>query len=137
MINQTEKKSIVSIINPQIMEEGSFEQVKEPCIAIAASEESDVVIDRVPAVTIRAPVTIEGIKMNAVVDTGAEVTVISERKFQKKILVEKHPHLQQAPRSLVVAEAGWKMKTSGIMEVKMEMGDETYVWHMYIASLRS
>lgn len=63
--------------------------------------------------------------------------VISERKFQKKILVEKRPHLQQAPRSLVVAEAGWKMKTSGITEVKMEMGDETYVWHMYIASLRS
>lgn len=68
MINQTEKKSIVSIINMQIMEEGSFEQVKEPCIAISASEESDVVIDRVPAVTIRAPITTEGIEMNAVVN---------------------------------------------------------------------
>lgn len=34
--------------------------------------ENDVVIDRVHAATIRAPVIIESIKMNVVDDTGAE-----------------------------------------------------------------
>jgi hypothetical protein len=56
------------------------------------------VIDRVHAVTIKAPVTIEGIEINAVVDTGAEVTVMSERRFQE-IPVTRRPELRQAPRS--------------------------------------
>lgn len=73
--------------------------------------EKDVVIDRVHAVTIRAPVTIEGIEINAVVDTGVEVTVMSERRFQE-IPAEKHPLLRPDQRSLVVAEAGRKMRTS-------------------------
>lgn len=45
------------------------------------------------------------------VDTGVEVTVMSERRFQE-IPAEKHPLLRQDQRSLVVAEAGRKMRTS-------------------------
>lgn len=43
--------------------------------------ENDVVIDRVHDATIRAPVIIESIKMNVVVDTGAEVSVMSAKRF--------------------------------------------------------
>lgn len=86
--------------------------MRESGLPNETSKEKDVVIDRVHAVTIRAPVTIEGIEMNAVVDTGVEVTVMSERRFQE-IPAEKHPLLRQNPKSLVVAEAGRKMRTSG------------------------
>lgn len=67
--------------------------MRESGLPNETSKENDVVIDRVHAVTIRAPVTIEGIKMNAVVDTGAEVTVMSEKRFQE-IPAEKRPWLQ-------------------------------------------
>lgn len=40
-----------------------------------------VVIDRVMSVTLRAPLSIEGEKVKAVVDTGAEATVMSESLF--------------------------------------------------------
>lgn len=85
--------------------------MRESGLPNETSMEKDVVIDRVHAVTIRASVTIEGIEMNAVVDTVVEVTVMSERRFQE-IPAEKHPLLRQDQRSLVVAEAGRKMRTS-------------------------
>lgn len=91
--------------------------MRESGLPNETSKEKDVVINRVHAVTKRALVTIEGIKMNAVVDTGAEVTIMSERRFQE-IPAEKQPLLRQTQRSLVVAEAGRKMRTSGTVEVK-------------------
>ncbi|CAC5376478.1 unnamed protein product [Mytilus coruscus] len=42
------------------------------------SAEADIVIDRIRAVTLKAPVAIEGHLVHAVVDTGAEVTVMSD-----------------------------------------------------------
>ncbi|CAC5397869.1 unnamed protein product [Mytilus coruscus] len=69
----------------------------------------DVIIDRVRSVTLRAPLSIEGQKVKAVVDTGAEVTVMSESLFFK-IPEAKRPSLQEAKRNLVVAEAGKRMK---------------------------
>lgn len=85
--------------------------MRESGLPYETSKEKDVVIDRVHAVTRRASVTIEGIEMNAVVDTVVEVTVMSERRFQE-IPAEKHLLLRQDQRSLVVAEAGRKMRTS-------------------------
>lgn len=49
-----------------------MEQVRGSGLPNKTSMENDVVIDRVHAATIRAPVIIESIKMNVVDDTGAE-----------------------------------------------------------------
>lgn len=43
--------------------------------------EADVVIDKVRSVTIRAALRIEGVDIYSVVDTGAEVTVMSDSMF--------------------------------------------------------
>ncbi|VDH92932.1 Hypothetical predicted protein [Mytilus galloprovincialis] len=44
----------------------------------------DVVIDRLRAVTLRVSIVIEGDYLKAVIETGAEVTVMSQEKFQIK-----------------------------------------------------
>lgn len=64
-----------------------------------------IVIDRVRAVTIRTLISIQGILTKAIVDTGAEVTVLSE-KLYNLIPKDKRPKLHEAKRGLVVAEAG-------------------------------
>lgn len=58
-----------------------MEQVRGSGLPNKTSMENNVVIDRVHAATIRAPVIIESIKMNVVVDTGAEVSVMSAKRF--------------------------------------------------------
>lgn len=78
-----------------------MEHLRESGLPNETSKGKDVVIDRVRAVIIRAPVTNEGTEMNAVVDTGVEITVMNERRFQK-IPAGKQPLLRQAQRSLVV-----------------------------------
>ncbi|CAC5382087.1 unnamed protein product [Mytilus coruscus] len=58
----------------------------------------DVVIDRVRAVTLRVPIVIEGDYLNAVIDTGAEVTVMSQEKFLK-IPENRRPQIYRAERT--------------------------------------
>ncbi|CAC5392057.1 RBM25 [Mytilus coruscus] len=67
----------------------------------------DVIVDRVRAVTLRVPIVIEGDYLNAVIDTGDKVTVMSQKKFLK-IPENRRPQIYRAERNLVVAEAGKK-----------------------------
>ncbi|CAC5381171.1 unnamed protein product [Mytilus coruscus] len=85
------------------------------------SAEADIVIDRVSAVTLKATVAIEGQLVHAVVDRGAEVTVMSE-KMLLRIPENKRPHLSKAKGNLVVAEAGKKMCALGVAEVSIHLG---------------
>ena len=62
-------------------------------------------IVRVRAVTIKALLTVQGIRTKAVVDTGAEVTVMSEYLYNL-IPDNQKPCLEKPKRGLVVAEAG-------------------------------
>ena len=94
----------------------------------------DVVIDRVRAVTLRAPITIEGKVFHAVIDTGAEVTVLSRGVFNK-IPEGKRPDIYPAKRNLVVAEAGKKMQTLGMADVSLEIGPLQFIWSVYIAPI--
>lgn len=92
----------------------------------------NVIIDRIRSVTLRAPLSIEGEKVKAVVDTGAEKTVMSESLFFK-IPEAKRPSLQEAKRNLVVAEAGKRMKTLGVAEVSVEIGPLKFLWSIFVA----
>ncbi|VDI63695.1 Hypothetical predicted protein [Mytilus galloprovincialis] len=93
----------------------------------------DVVIDRVRSVTLRAPLSIEGEKVKAVVDTGPEV-VMSESLFFK-IPEAKRPSLQESKRNLVVAETGKRMKTLGVAKVSVEIGPLKLLWSIYVAPI--
>ncbi|CAC5399295.1 unnamed protein product [Mytilus coruscus] len=94
----------------------------------------DVVIDRVRAVTLRVPIVIEGDYLNAVIDTGAEVTVMSQEKFLK-IPENRRPQIYRAERNLVVAEAGKKMQTLGVTDVSCQIGPLNFIWSVCIAPI--
>ena len=94
----------------------------------------DVVIDRVRSVTLRAPINVEGQDISAVVDTGAEVTVMSETLFFK-IPENRRPCLKKASRNLVVAEAGKKMRSLGVADVSIVIGPLEFSWPVYVAPI--
>ena len=94
-----------------------------------------IVIDRVRAVTIRTLISIQGILTKAIVDTGAEVTVLSE-KLYNLIPKDKRPKLHEAKRGLVVAEAGKEMTTCGTIDVDFKLGEYEFTWPVYVAPIR-
>ncbi|CAC5395009.1 unnamed protein product [Mytilus coruscus] len=94
----------------------------------------DFVIDRVRAVTLRVPIVIEGDYLNAVIDTGAEVTVMSQEK-SLKIPENRRPQIYRAERNLVVTEEGKKMQTLGMADVSCQIGPLNFIWSVYIAPI--
>lgn len=68
-------------------------------------------------------------------DTGAEVTVLSERLYNL-FPEEKRPKLQEAKRGLVVAEAGREMSTCGTIDVQFKLGEFEFTWPVYVAPIR-
>lgn len=83
LVSGKDKQSKTCGTISQTNEKGSLEQLRESGLPNETSKGKNVVIDRVRAVIIRAPVTIDGIEMNGVVDTGVEITAMNERRFQK------------------------------------------------------
>ena len=82
-----------------------------------------------------APLEIFGRQFQAVVDTGAEVTIISERIYHD-VPTELRPALQQSPIALEIAEAGRKMNVSGVVNVRLRIADYDFDWPVYIAPIR-
>ena len=93
-----------------------------------------IVVDRVRAVTIRPLLSVQGFKTKAIVDTGAEVTVLSE-KLYKSLPQDKRPALQKAKRGLIVAEAGKKMTTCGTFDAQFKLGEFEFEWPVYVAPI--
>lgn len=98
-------------------------------------DDLQIIIERVRAVTIKTPLTVQGIQAKAIVDTGAEVTVLSEQLYNS-FPVNLKPRLQKAKRGLIVAEAGREMKTCGIIDVDFEIGEYKFSWPVYVAPIR-
>lgn len=103
-------------------------QVNEPDVL-------QIIIDRVRAVTIKTLLTVQGLQTKAIIDTGAEVTVLSERLYNL-FPDSRKPKLQKAKRGLVVAEAGREMNTCGIIDVEIKIGEHLINWPVYVAPIR-
>ena len=80
-------------------------------------------------------ISIQGIITKAIVDTGAEVTVLSERLYNL-FPKDKRPKLTEAKRGLVVAEAGKEMTTCGTIDANFKLGDFEFTWPVYVAPIR-
>ena len=95
---------------------------------------SHFVVNRFRAVTVKVPMQVMGQDVKAVIDTGAEVTVMSERLYHSIPDVSR-PQLCQASRGLVVAEANKSMKTNGVADVEIQLGGQSYKWPVYVAPI--
>ena len=117
----------------EVMPRTVLEKEGGSAVSKGITEES-IVIDRVTAATIKVPLVIGGIHSKAVIDTGAEVTVMSEALYTM-IPENRRPELKKATRNLVVAEAGKQMSTRGITELDITLGNETFTWPVYVAPI--
>ncbi|VDI33787.1 2'-phosphotransferase [Mytilus galloprovincialis] len=91
-------------------------------------------INRVESAVIQTSVRINDYELKAVIDTGAEVTVLSEKVY-RNLAKEHHLELKTATRGLLVAEEGKKMSATGITEIEMSLGSLRFTWPVYVAPL--
>ncbi len=104
------------------------------CSVSSLQENNMYIINRVRAVSMRAPIQLYEQNLKAVIDTGAEVTVISKRVFDN-LPVGNRPTVERADHGLVVAEKDKKMGSHGMAKVTFSIGDKLYTWPMYIADI--
>ena len=87
------------------------------------------------AITIRVHVCVLKQEIDAIVDTGAEVTVVGAH-ILNSLPKNKQPPLLPASRRLTSAEVDNKMETCGIVETNITIGNHTFIWPVYIASIK-
>ena len=71
----------------------------------------------------------------AVIDTGAEVTVISTQLYNS-IPFHERPLLRRSPRNLRMADFNQNMITSGVIVANLKLGNTTIEWPVYVASIK-
>ena len=98
------------------------------------SDEREIVIRRAKTVTVKVPVEINGCRVNAVVNTGASVTVLGETVFFA-IPAANRPHFRREEIGLRVADENTMISTTGIANVNMTIGGNCFSWPVYIAPI--
>ena len=73
---------------------------------------SHIFVENMGTVSIKAPIQIYGRPISAIIDTGAEVTALSHQVFEQIPSTDK-PGIRKTGRSLVVAEGGKQMDSTG------------------------
>lgn len=89
-------------------------------------------VDRVRSATITVSLCVNGKMTKAVLDTGAELAVLESRLYFG-LSADKRPKLEKATRNVVVAEAGTKMDTHGVVSMDVQIGGKYFPWEMYVA----
>ncbi|VDI06074.1 Hypothetical predicted protein [Mytilus galloprovincialis] len=121
----SEQSTSTAVMTPMMKTEKMDSRRQSSCV---------IQIDRVRSATIKVPISINGQVTKAVLDTGAEVTVLNSSLYFG-IPEEKRPILKKATRNLVVAEAGKSMETHGIAMMNVKLGNHEFSWDMYIAPI--
>ena len=101
-------------LNPEVnsmMSKSSSEMTPE--VVPDESDECFIMIDRARSATIKVSIRVNEQSESAVLDTGAEVTVLNSNVYYN-IPQQHRPSLKPEKRNLVVAEAGKKMATHGL-----------------------
>ena len=92
-------------------------------------------VDRVRGVTVKVPIRIFGQNVLAVIDTGAEVTVMCERLL-KSLPTNECTDLSESRISLIAAESSKTIKTSGKLLTDIIIGNNHLKWPVYIAPIQ-
>ena len=87
------------------------------------------------AVTVKVPISVFNEDIQAVLDTGAEVTVMSVEYFNS-IPKCKRPTINQQNRSLTMADHDLRIETYGILQTKISIGKTNINWPVYVASIK-
>ena len=86
------------------------------------------------AVTIKVPIKVEDMNLLAVVDTGAEVTVMRDSLY-RDLPLESRPEIKDARCGLVVADKGHHMETQGMVKLPLNLGGHQFEWDVYLAPI--
>ena len=88
----------------------------------------------ISAVTIRIPVFVEGVKLQAVVDSGAEVSVLSSARYLD-ISSESRPSLLPSSVNLLVAEQGRTLHTEGFIQARVQIDQVKFQSPLHVAPI--
>ena len=121
-VRRNNDQEVLSIISNDTTSEGSI-----PDNERVTSEQREV--------TIRVNVQIMDQPVKAVVDTGAGVTVLSDRVY-KSLPESLKSKLRRTEVDLVVAEEGKKMRSNGVADVQFKLGDLEFGWTVHVAPIR-
>ena len=122
------------IVRNKMGEVETGDGLKENTGVVTIPEGEEVVIRRTKTVTVKVPLRVNTCEVKAVVDTGASVTVLSDKVFNA-IPATYKPQLREVELSLRVAEENKKMTTMGMADVEMTIGDQCFTWPVYIAPI--
>ena len=86
------------------------------------------------AVTIKVPLKVENIDILAVVDTGAEVTVLRDSLF-RDLPCANDREISVARCNLIVAGEGHQMESKGLVNLDLNLGGHTFSWDIYLAPI--
>ena len=131
---QKEIKNCSLEIDEQLSNGGTESVVVEEQSPDCYHTDSVVIVNRVGAVTMKVPVTVNGHKVDAIVDTGAAVSGYSQQTFFS-ISENELPELRQTNECLVVAEKGKTMKTYGVADISLCIGGHSLTCPVFVAPI--
>ena len=86
------------------------------------------------AVTIRVPILVEGIRAQATIDSGAEVSVLSGTCYQR-IPEGRRPPMKDSALTLVVADQEQELTAMGVVNLQVQLKPLTFEWPVHVAPI--